>query len=217
MMSGTLATSLLNLTMSQMMTGTEAFEDTSAQEAEDMRDDANFETDEMAAATLAKQSMTFKMKPIIPTLQSVNPADHAIRMSLRQATSTYKAAGSASALANVVPTAAAAIPNNAGEVIMNPAAIAATATTLNAKGSAAAASNADAAAGEDIGVPTEKLNARALDIISRIQAKLTGWDFSPDDGDEVYLTVEEQVDRLIQEATSNENLCGLYSGWQPWW
>jgi FKBP12-rapamycin complex-associated protein len=104
---------------------------------------------------------------------------------------------------------------------MNPATIAVAAAALKAKGGpGATASTIDPAAGEELGelgVPTEKLNARALDIISRIQAKLTGWDFSPDEGDEIYLTVEEQVDRLIQEATSNENLCGLYSGWQPWW
>jgi len=224
MMSGTLQTSLaasmLNSSMAQLMTSNEAFEDNSAQEAEDMREDALFEDDAGAELHLANQSMTFKIKPMMPTLQSVNPADHAVRMSMRQATFTYKAAIKGKVLANVAPTAAAGIPNNAGATIMSPAAIAAAAATLKPKPMPMPMPTAPAATDDEdtqIGVPTEKLNARALDIISRIQAKLTGWDFSPDDGDEIYLTVEEQVDRLIQEATSNENLCALYSGWQPWW
>lgn len=33
----------------------------------------------------------------------------------------------------------------------------------------------------------------------------------------VHLSVEEQVDRLIKEATSVENLCRLFMGWCPFW
>lgn len=57
---------------------------------------------------------------------------------------------------------------------------------------------------------------RALEVITRIQAKLTGRDFAKSDGD-MDLTVEQQVDRLIREATSAENLCQLYIGWCPMW
>ena len=57
---------------------------------------------------------------------------------------------------------------------------------------------------------------RALEVINRIQAKLTGRDFvKNDDSDD--LTVEEQVERLIIEATSVENLCQLFTGWCPLW
>jgi len=57
---------------------------------------------------------------------------------------------------------------------------------------------------------------RALEVINRIQAKLTGRDFvKNDDSDD--LTIEEQVERLIMEATSVENLCQLFSGWCPLW
>lgn len=57
---------------------------------------------------------------------------------------------------------------------------------------------------------------RALEVITRIQAKLTGRDFSKsDDADD--LSVEEQVHRLILEATSNENLCQMFGGWCPMW
>ena len=56
---------------------------------------------------------------------------------------------------------------------------------------------------------------RALEIINRIHAKLTGRDFAKsEDCDD--MTVEQQVDRLIREATSVENLCQLYEGWAAW-
>lgn len=35
-------------------------------------------------------------------------------------------------------------------------------------------------------------------------------------GGGVGLSVEEQVDRLIRQATSVENLCQLFFGWAPW-
>ena len=57
---------------------------------------------------------------------------------------------------------------------------------------------------------------RALEVITRIEAKLSGRDFAKSSEDED-LAVENQVDRLIKEATSLENLCQLYSGWCPLW
>ena len=59
-------------------------------------------------------------------------------------------------------------------------------------------------------------NKRAIEVITRIQAKLTGRDFHRT-GDEEDLEVDEQVTMLIQEATRVENLCQLYSGWCPLW
>ena len=53
-------------------------------------------------------------------------------------------------------------------------------------------------------------------MITRIQAKLTGKDFAKSDIEDE-LTVEQQVDELIKEATSVENLCQLYQGWCPLW
>jgi FKBP12-rapamycin complex-associated protein len=57
---------------------------------------------------------------------------------------------------------------------------------------------------------------RALEVITRIQAKLTGRDFAKSDLDPD-LTVDKQIDRLIKEATNVENLCQLYQGWCPLW
>jgi phosphatidylinositol kinase/protein kinase (PI-3 family) len=57
---------------------------------------------------------------------------------------------------------------------------------------------------------------RALEVITRIQAKLTGRDFAKADHDDE-LSVSQQIDRLIREATSVENLCQLYQGWCPMW
>ena len=61
--------------------------------------------------------------------------------------------------------------------------------------------------------PTEEMNKKALDIIHRVRDKLTGRDFSRDET----LDVAEQVDRLIEQATDNLNLCQSYIGWCPFW
>ena len=78
-------------------------------------------------------------------------------------------------------------------------------------------------------VEPEALNKKALDIVQRVRDKLTGRDFSK----EVYslvkegnlmvlcfqesLEVGEQVELLISQARSHENLCQCYIGWCPFW
>jgi FKBP12-rapamycin complex-associated protein len=52
-------------------------------------------------------------------------------------------------------------------------------------------------------------NKRALEVVRRIQNKLNGRDFNPN----VSLTVPEQIQKLVQEATSLENLCVAFIGW----
>ncbi|KAG8190056.1 hypothetical protein JTE90_023028 [Oedothorax gibbosus] len=59
----------------------------------------------------------------------------------------------------------------------------------------------------------ETLNEKAVQIINRVRDKLTGKDFDP----EKTLEVEEQVELLIKQATSHENLCQSYIGWCPFW
>jgi FKBP12-rapamycin complex-associated protein len=59
----------------------------------------------------------------------------------------------------------------------------------------------------------EMLNTRALEIINRISNKLSGRDFKPSQT----LDVSTQVDKLIQEARSIENLCQCFIGWCPFW
>lgn len=59
----------------------------------------------------------------------------------------------------------------------------------------------------------EVLSERAVQVINRVQAKLTGRDFKAAET----LSVEAQVQRLITQATSHENLCQLYVGWCPFW
>jgi len=65
---------------------------------------------------------------------------------------------------------------------------------------------------EDINQP-EILNAKALAIINRVSNKLTGRDFKQNE----VLDVPSQVERLIQQATSIENLCQCYIGWCAFW
>lgn len=59
----------------------------------------------------------------------------------------------------------------------------------------------------------EVRNERALAVYSRVQKKLTGRDFDPN----VELTVKDQVQKLIEQATAVENLCQSFLGWCAFW
>lgn len=61
--------------------------------------------------------------------------------------------------------------------------------------------------------PKEVQNARALQVLSRVKEKLTGSDFKPNEE----LTVPDQVDKLLLQATNLENLCQHYIGWCSFW
>ncbi len=62
------------------------------------------------------------------------------------------------------------------------------------------------------------LNERALKVIRRVQDKLTGTDFQPSsEEDGGPLDVQDQVQRLIVQATSSENLSQLFIGWCAFW
>lgn len=50
-------------------------------------------------------------------------------------------------------------------------------------------------------------------MVARVQAKLSGRDFSRDER----LGVTDQIQRLIMQATSHENLAQCYLGWCPFW
>jgi len=54
------------------------------------------------------------------------------------------------------------------------------------------------------------LNAKALSVLSRVEAKLTGRDFGREAG---VLDTPAQVQKLIEQATSRINLCQCYIGW----
>jgi FKBP12-rapamycin complex-associated protein len=74
--------------------------------------------------------------------------------------------------------------------------------------------------GEDGAAHEEALNEKALEVIRRVQDKLSGTDFcDPDDERELRepLDVSTQVSRLIVQATSTENLCQLFIGMCAFW
>lgn len=54
------------------------------------------------------------------------------------------------------------------------------------------------------------LNKMAERVLIRLQEKLEGIE------DGVPLSINGQVNHLIQEATDPSNLCALFPGWQPW-
>ncbi|BBN14806.1 serine/threonine-protein kinase mTOR [Marchantia polymorpha subsp. ruderalis] len=76
-----------------------------------------------------------------------------------------------------------------------------TASTINAVG--------------QLGDANEVLIERALAVMTRMSNKLTGRDFPIQD--ESGLSVKLQVDKLITQARSPENLCQSYVGWCPFW
>ena len=59
----------------------------------------------------------------------------------------------------------------------------------------------------------EALNEKALKVVRRVQDKLTGTDFPDRAEDSEPLDVSDQVQRLIVQASSVENLCQLFIGW----
>lgn len=61
--------------------------------------------------------------------------------------------------------------------------------------------------------PNEVTNMKARMIVDRVKQKLTGNDFNTTEE----ISVQRQVDLLIQQATNNENLCQCYIGWCPFW
>ncbi|KAI3895751.1 hypothetical protein MKW98_025542 [Papaver atlanticum] len=59
---------------------------------------------------------------------------------------------------------------------------------------------------------TRSKNPYALSVLKRVDMKLEGRDIEM--GREI--TIAEQVDYLLKQATSVDNLCNMYEGWTPW-
>lgn len=57
------------------------------------------------------------------------------------------------------------------------------------------------------------IDRAVFSVVNRVSNKLTGRDFKPN----VILDVNTQVQKLIEQATSIENLCQCYIGWCPFW
>ena len=62
-------------------------------------------------------------------------------------------------------------------------------------------------------IESDDLNQIAKIVLERISDKLNGTDFNKNEE----LKVKEQVRRLIEQATSHENLSQSYLGWCPFW
>ncbi|KAK9942266.1 hypothetical protein M0R45_007941 [Rubus argutus] len=55
-------------------------------------------------------------------------------------------------------------------------------------------------------------NPYAMSVLRRVEMKLDGRDIS----DNREISISEQVDYLLKQATSVDNLCNMYEGWTPW-
>jgi FKBP12-rapamycin complex-associated protein len=74
------------------------------------------------------------------------------------------------------------------------------------------------------GDASEVLNERAMTVMKRMTDKLMGRDHVVDgssgsnsSSDQTCDSVPAQVQRLIAQAISHENLCQSYIGWCPFW
>jgi len=94
-----------------------------------------------------------------------------------------------------------------GSLSGRPYAVAGAASSVLARTTTATASDANPQRAKEV------QNVRALQVLARIKEKLMGQDFATEDE----LGVEEQVDRLICQATNLENLCQHYIGWCSFW
>ncbi|CAL5385725.1 unnamed protein product [Camellia sinensis] len=56
---------------------------------------------------------------------------------------------------------------------------------------------------------TRGKNAYAMSVLKRVEMKLDGQDIADN-------SIAEQVDYLLKQATSVDNLCNMYEGWTPW-
>ena len=66
---------------------------------------------------------------------------------------------------------------------------------------------------QDANEKADTQNARAVQVLDRVRQKLVGRDFKPDEE----LGVDDQVAKLIHQATNVENLCQHYIGWCSFW
>jgi FKBP12-rapamycin complex-associated protein len=113
----------------------------------------------------------------------------------------------------IIASLAESAATNAGVLSRRPSAGAYTYESSHAaslRSSKGAAAGGGAAGNQD---SLRSLNSRAVDVINRVSSKLRGKDF-PGCGE---LEVPEQVQRLIEDATSVEHLCQCYLGWCPFW
>ncbi|KAF5814367.1 putative non-specific serine/threonine protein kinase [Helianthus annuus] len=55
-------------------------------------------------------------------------------------------------------------------------------------------------------------NAYAVSVLRRVEMKIEGRDIT----DKRDISTAEQVDYLLRQATSVDNLCNMYEGWTPW-
>ena len=57
----------------------------------------------------------------------------------------------------------------------------------------------------------EKRNVYAVGVLRKVRQKIEGRD-----GGGVKMSVAEQVDQTIRDATNTDRLCVMYEGWTPW-
>ncbi len=62
-------------------------------------------------------------------------------------------------------------------------------------------------------IENEEINKIAKLVFERIKDKLSGTDFNKN----IIYDYKTQVQKLINQATSNENLAQCYIGWCPFW
>ena len=105
------------------------------------------------------------------------------------------------------------VPNNPSNPDNQTADFAVGRPSSGGRGRRLSALQAGAMGSQEANEKVEVQNARAVQVLDRVRQKLVGRDFKQDEE----LGVEEQVAKLIRQATNVENLCQHYIGWCSFW
>jgi len=81
---------------------------------------------------------------------------------------------------------------------------------------APAAAGGEGGVGGEVGgeARQEQRNAYAVAVLRRVKQKMDGRDGR--DGAGARLSIAEQVEQTIRDATNPDKLCAMYEGWTPW-
>ena len=83
-------------------------------------------------------------------------------------------------------------------------------------GSVSAGAGASTFTSANVKGPKQERNVHALTVLRRIKCKLDGKDRWPGRERETRQSVSEQVESVIKQACSPENLSMMYEGWCAW-
>ena len=87
---------------------------------------------------------------------------------------------------------------------------------MTVEASTATVTDAASSIAGDAQAPKQERNLHALTVLRRIKCKLDGKDRWPGKERDTKQSVSEQVEAVIKQACSVDNLSMMYEGWSAW-